>query len=315
MIKAPDLDLKSLRTFVVVAEELHFTRAAERLGIAQPPLSQQIKRLEDKVGYPLFERGKRRVQLSAAGRSLLGTARLLLDQANLGLEAARRAARGETGRLRVAFPTSMALTFVSLILRAYVARFPEVELQIRELATTQQVDALQAGLIDVGFLRNPREQEMLCMETVFREPFVAMLPSSHRLCAQSAVGLHSLRGERFVLFPPEIGADFHRQILRLCEDAGFLPNIVQAANDWQTIASLVQAGLGVSIGPACVSRLQLDEVAYRPLADVVATTEVSMCWRTDSSDPLVQQFREVSREISCSVLQRPASRSGGRRAP
>lgn len=150
-IKNPELDLRLLRSFVVVAEELHFTRAAERLGIAQPPLSQQIRRIEDKVGYALFLRGTRRVELTRAGRSLLVTARRLFDQASFGIEAARRAGRGEIGRLRIGFPTSIALTILPTIIRSYRSNYPDVDLELRELATTPQYEALEAGSIDIGF--------------------------------------------------------------------------------------------------------------------------------------------------------------------
>jgi DNA-binding transcriptional LysR family regulator len=261
------------------------------------------------VGHSLFIRrgGAGKLELSAAGRSLLETARLLLDEASQGIDAARRAARGEVGRLRVAFPTSMALTMVSLILRSYVERFPGVHLQIRELATTQQIEALQTGAIDIGFLRSQRPHELILHQTIFSEDFVALLPKMHRLAAHGEIPVSALASEPFVLFPREIGPDFHGEILSLCRDAGFTPTVVQEATDWQTIAALVQAGLGVSIGPSSVTRVQLDQIIYKPLGGVVAKTEVAMCWRADSNDPLVDHFRAVAREIASDLNRRPIS--------
>jgi DNA-binding transcriptional LysR family regulator len=313
MVEPPELELRSLRVFAIVAEEMHFTRAAERLGIAQPPLSQQIKRLEDKIGYELFLRrsGTRKLELSPAGRSLLETAHRLLHETSQGVDAARRAANGEIGHLSVAFPSSMALTMVSLILKSYVARYPGVQLRIRQLATTQQIEALQAGTIDIGFLRSQRAHEHIHHETIFTEDFVAVLPSSHRLAKRAYIEVGELAQERFVLFPREIGPDHHSEILDICHASGFMPMVVQEATDWQTIAALVQAGLGVSIAPQSVTRVHLDQVAYKrlkPAKGVVAKTEVSMCWRVDSVDPLVSRFRAVAVEIA--GLQAAGTRRG-----
>ncbi len=285
-IPLPEIDLRQLRAFVAVAEELHFGRAAARLGIAQPPLSQQIRRLEAKLGHPLFVRGTRRVALTAAGSALLSVARGIFAQLGDGLEAARRAGRGESGRLRVGFPASMALTIMPAVIRRYRDRHPGVELVLRELTTAPQLDALRAGLLDVGFLREPPEEAMLDHAPVLREGFVAVLPADHPL--------GRLAGEPFILFPRALGPAFHDRITGLCRAAGFAPRIAQEAAEWQTVAGLVEAGFGVSIAPACIARIRLDGVAYRPLSPAAAHTIVALAWRRGERDPVTARFVEAA---------------------
>jgi DNA-binding transcriptional LysR family regulator len=296
-VKNPELDLRLLRSFVVVAEELHFTRAAERLGIAQPPLSQQIRRIEDKVGYALFLRGTRSVELTQAGRSLLVTARRLFDQASFGIEAARRAGRGEIGRLRIGFPTSIALTVLPTIIRSYRVNYPDVDLELRELATTPQHEALEAGSIDIGFLREARSDEAIASETIFTESFVAVLPHDHPLTKKRQISITSLAREKFILFPRSIGPEFHDRITGLCRDAGFEPRVTQEASEWHTIAALVEAGLGISLAPASINRLHLDHVVYKPIAKSSARTAVVMCWRRDGTEPPLDRFLETARRF------------------
>jgi DNA-binding transcriptional LysR family regulator len=295
--KIPELDLRLLRSFVVVAEELHFTRAAERLGIAQPPLSQQIRRIEDKVGYALFARGTRRVELTRAGQSLLVTARRLFEQASFGVEAARRAGRGEVGRLRIGFPTSIALTALPAIIRSYRRDYPDVDLELRELSTTPQYEALEAGSIDIGFLREPRVSEAIASEAIFAEAFVVVLPLDHSLAKQKQVPLSALSGEGFILFPRADGPEFYDHIIQICRDAGFEPRVIQGATQWHTIAALVSAGLGVSLAPASISRLQIDDVVYKPISKLRARTGVVMCWRRDGSEPPRDRFLETVRKF------------------
>jgi DNA-binding transcriptional LysR family regulator len=296
-LKIPELDLRLLRSFVIVAEELHFTRAAERLGIAQPPLSQQIRRIEDKVGYPLFSRGTRRVELTEAGRSLLVTARRLLDQTSSGIEAARRAGRGEVGRLRIGFPTSIALTALPAIIRSYRNAYPDVDLELRELSTTPQYEALEVGSIDIGFLREPRPSETIASETIFTESFVAVLPLNHPLSQRKQVPLAALASEKFILFPRTAGPEFYDHITQLCRNAGFEPRVTQEASEWHTIVALVSAGFGVSLAPASINRLQVDDVIYKSISRLSARTAVVMCWRRDGSEPPRDRFLETARKF------------------
>lgn len=302
-IGLPDLDLRLLRSFIVVAEELHFGKAAERLGVAQPPLSQQIRRLEDKVGCPLFLRRTRKVSLTEAGRSLLGTSYRIFEQLGIGLDATRRAGRGETGKLRVAFPASVTLTIIPKIIRQYRNKFPDAHLELLEMPTTPQLEALHAGTIDIGFLRDPARDEKLTLETVFEEQFVAVLPRAHRLAARKRPELKHLAKEDFIFFPRAAGSGFHDRAISYCRSAGFEPRIVERASEWQTIAALVEAGLGVSIAPACIMHVHLEDVVYRHFASADLRTSVVMGRRSDSEEPLTRRFFEVAHQVA--LTQQP----------
>jgi DNA-binding transcriptional LysR family regulator len=291
------IDLRSLRSFIVVAEELHFSRAAERLGIAQPPLSQQIRRLEDKVGCPLFVRGTRNVQITEAGRSLLQSAYRIFEQLGYGLDTARRVGRGELGRLRVAFPTSLTLTILPSIIRRFRDMFPDVALELQEIPTTPQIEALHAGTIDIGFLREPVPVPNLVFETVFEERFVAVLPARHPLAKRRSLNLAAFGAEKFIFFPREIGPEFYDRTMALCKSLGFEPNIVTFASEWQTIAALVEAGMGVSVAPAGITRVHLDHVVYRPIGGADARTRVVIGRRADAGTPATMRFLEIAKQI------------------
>ncbi|SEK53606.1 LysR family transcriptional regulator [Streptacidiphilus jiangxiensis] len=290
----PELPLLQLHAFAVLAEELHFGRAAERLGIAQPPLSQQIRRLEEKVGHPLFDRGPARVALTPAGRELLPAARRALADLDAGLRAARRVGAGELGVLRIGFAASLALTVLPGLLRTYRQRFPDVELDVREMTSSPQLTALREGAIDIGLLREPPDEETeFGFRTVLREPFVAVLPTGHALAAARTVPLGALADEPFVLLPRAVGPQLHDRIVGLCADAGFAPRITGRAVEWQTLCALVQAGLGVTLAPASIRRIRLDGVAYRRIEPAHARTRVAVAWRRDDRSPLVANLLSV----------------------
>lgn len=288
-MERPELPLPQLHAFVVLAEELHFGHAAARLGIAQPPLSQQIRRLEEKVGHALFTRPPGRVSLTPAGRELLPAARQALTDLAQGLAAARAVGGGRTGRLRVGFAASLALTVLPGLLGAHRHRFPGVELDIREMTTAPQLTALRDGTIDVGLLREPPgEAEGLTFRTLLTEPLVAVLPFGHALAARHrTVSLTALADQPFVLLPREAGPGLHDRITSACASAGFTPHIAQHAVEWQTVCALVEAGLGVSLAPAAIRRIRLKGVAFRPLQPPAPETTVAAAWRTTEDNPLV----------------------------
>ncbi|MER6401207.1 LysR family transcriptional regulator [Kitasatospora sp. NPDC001603] len=291
----PELGLHQLHAFAVLAEELHFGRAAERLGIAQPPLSQQIRRLEAKVGHPLFTRAPGPVALTAAGQELLPAARHALDEVAAALSAARAVADGEAGRIRIGFSGSLALSVLPGLLRAYHDRYPAVEMEIREMTTAVQVTALHERVIDLGLLREPPDEPGLMNETILSEEFVAVLPRSHPLAARRVVPVEALAGEPFVLLPRSAGPTVLDRILHLCRDAGFEPRLGQRAVEWQTVSALVEAGLGVSLAPASIRRIRLKGVAYRRIEPNTTRTTVAMTWRRDDRNPLVARFLEEAR--------------------
>lgn len=292
------IELRHLRYFMAIAEELHFGRAAERLGIAQPPLSQQIKSLEALVGYALFER-RPQVRLTTAGEAFLEVAGRTLAQVEEGLELTRRAGRGEAGRITVGFAASILTTALPEILRTYREQYPGVELRLRELSSAAQAAALADGSIDVGFVREAVVQgsDVTC-EPIFREEFVAVLPPSHPLAGREQLPLTDIAAEPFVHFPRAVAPALFDQIADACGRAGFRPRVVQEAQEWLTILGLVEAGLGVSLVPASFRRLRWGGVQYRPLGPPREFTDVFLCWRTAPLVPAVLPLIGIARSTT-----------------
>lgn len=294
------MELRHLRYFVAVAEELHFGRAAERIHISQPPLSQQIRQLEEEIGVKLFHRTKRRVLLTHAGKIFLEEARQILDLSGRAVHSARRAERGEIGRLVIGLVGSATFSLAPPVLRSFRARFPDVELILRELTTDQQVDALQNGNIHIGFLRQPVRKDALHIETILRESFMVALATDHALTADSHVALELLAAEPFVMFSRQQGATFYDQVMKLCHQAGFSPKVAQESIQIPTILGLVSGGLGIAIVPASARNLQMTGVTYRTLTGVTQTTELAMAWRRDDESPVLMAFLNVAREFQAS---------------
>ena len=292
------IELRHLRYFTAVAEELHFGRAAERLGIAQPPLSQQIKGLEGLVGCLLFER-RPQVRLTPAGEALLEVARRTLAQVEEGLELTRRAGRGETGMITVGFAASILTTALPEILRTYREQYPGVELRLRELSSAAQAAALADGSIDVGFVREAVVQgsELIC-EPILREEFVVVLPPAHPLAEREQLPLIDIAEEPFVHFPRAVAPALFDQIADACGRAGFRPRVVQEAQEWLTILGLVEAGLGVSLVPASFRRLRWGGVQYRPLGPPREFTGVFVCRRNAPVAPAVVPLIGIARSVA-----------------
>lgn len=296
-----EIELRHLRYFVAVAEELHFGRAARRLHLSQPPLSQQIRRLEDLLGYPLFERTSRAVRLTSGGEVFLERAQRTLRKMDEDVEAMRTVARGEAGTLTVGFIGSGMLTTIPAMLGQYRARFPRVNLQLHESYSSGVLRGLKEGSLDVGFLRDGDPMEGLVAETLFSEPFVAVLPAKHPLAKGShALAAAALAGEPFVFYSPLAGNRAYEKPMSLCGEAGFRPQVVQEAPQWLTIMHLVGAGLGVSIGPACVERIRTPAVVCRrlrlPARVATVRSEIALAWRAGDSRPIVEAFCRMARE-------------------
>jgi len=250
------LELRHLRYFIAVAEELHFGRAARKLGITQPPLSLQIQRLEAELGVQLFERTNRRVQLTPAGKTLLEEGRHVVADCNSATDAARRAARGETGSLTVAFAASVMFLSLPRIIRRFRTQFPNVRLELRELPTGPQIIALRNGELDIGFLREPSRDAELTTETVMREGLLLALSKRHELANRKRLRLSDVANEDFVLCPRDLAPGLYAHVLAVCAEAGVHPRIVQTSRELYTTVSLVEAGLGVTIIPASVKYLR-----------------------------------------------------------
>jgi DNA-binding transcriptional LysR family regulator len=293
----PELDLRQLHAFLVLAEELHFGRAALRLGIAQPPLSQQIQRLERRVGHPLLVRGgATRLALTPAGRAMLPAARHALAELERGLGAARRAARGETGLLRVGFTPSIALTFLPPLVRDFRMRFPGVELQLSEHASAVQLELIRASRLDLGFLRDPPPEADLSSRAVASEPLIALLPRTHRLASARRVRLSDLATDPFLLVRAAAGPSFRTRLLEFCRGAGFEPAVAQEAGEWSTVAGLVSAGLGVALAPASVARISLPGMVHRPLIHPLQS-RIVLFWNGAAEDEVLRNFVDLSAKL------------------
>lgn len=293
------MELRHLRYFVAVAEELHFGRAAERLGIAQPPLSQQIKALEQEIGVPLFSRTKRHVELTAAGSVFLNESRKILALSEQAARAAQRAARGEIGQLEVGFVGSAVYGDVSSVFRHMRERYPEISLNLQDLTSEEQVEAMKTYRLDVGLVRPPVVgAESLVMQVISREPIVVVLPRTHSLAGRKKIAIEELAKEPFVQIPRHVGPGFYDQFIRVCAQAGFSPNVVQEARTTLTIVSLVAGGMGVSLVPASLQNLQRSGVVYRPIKPPAPTTDLAVMWRPEDESPALQSFLKMVCEVA-----------------
>ncbi len=274
-----NIELRHLRYFIAVAEELHFGHAAARLNISQPPLSQQIQILEQQIGARLLARTNRSVTLTPAGRQFLADSRQILSQVE---EAAARAARlhqGETGELRIGFTSSAPfIKAVSDTLSSFRQRYPDVHIQTREINTREQIAPLNDGGLELGLMRNTLLPETLAWEVILREPLLAMIHRDHPLAAKPGVSLVELAREPFVFFDPHVGTGLYDEILGMLRRYNLTPTITQEVGEAMTIVGLVAAGLGVSILPASFRRVQLDEIRWVPIVEEDAVSEMWLVW-------------------------------------
>lgn len=292
------IELRHLRYFIAVAEELHFGRAAERLHMAQPPLSQQIRQLEEQLGFQLFHRTKRTVQLTEAGTVFLDRCQQLLLQFDQAIQDGQQASRGEIGKLAIGFVSSTAYSVLPSMLHQFRRQVPGVALTLRELTTDQQVQWLRDKRIDVGFLRPPVDDPDFEMITVLREPLVVALPEQHPLAQIDPVPLRLLASEPFILFPRRLATGLYDQIISLCQQANFSPRVVQEAIQIQTIISLVAAEMGIAIVPVSIQNLQRTGVAYRHLREPTPEAAIAVVWRHQDTSPTVRQFLNVVNQIT-----------------
>ncbi|TEQ11592.1 LysR family transcriptional regulator [Pseudomonas aeruginosa] len=301
------MELRHLRYFIAVAEELHFGRAAERLGISQPPLSQQIQVLEEEIGARLFERTNRRVELTDAGRLFLDESRQVLAQVDKAVLLARRAHLGELGELKIGFTSSAPFTStIPSSIHAFRKAYPDVHLDLQEMSSRQVLKALLEESLQVGVIRPLALPDAVHWVELFREPLVAVLRADHPLAAGSEDGLAiaALAEEPFVFFPRSYGTGLYDQVIALTRQAGFSPRIAQEASEAMTIIGLVSAGLGVSILPASFRRTRVDGVVYRTLSDPEATTAVWLVRRQNEGSPLALSFIDLVTREAASLRRR-----------
>ncbi|NPT62239.1 LysR family transcriptional regulator [Paraburkholderia sp. 5N] len=289
------IDLRRVRYFVTAAEYLHFGRAAERMNVVQPAISQQIKRFEEELGSKLFERTGNEVRLTEVGQQMLPECRRLLEQADEAMSVARAARTGIRGRISFAFVDNAVCSLLPPLIRSYRERYPNVELRLQTLNREEQVTALNDRRIDIGLLPGPIICEDLESDTFASGPLVAALPRSHPLASRSSVPLEAFRNEPFVLFPAKIKSRLLEIIVAACANAGFTPRVVQEAIHIHTILALVDAGVGITLVPPWVVREGVHDVSFVTLDTSTPTYDLKFAWRTDSSNVALGGLRAIAR--------------------
>jgi len=293
------MELRHLRYFLAVAEESSFTRAAQRLGISQPPLSAQIRQLEKELGSQLLRRRARGAELTSAGKLLLEEARLILKQVETAKTSVRRRARSETGRLIVGFAGGTYFhPLIPEIICEYGKRFPDIVLTPTASTTALLIARLRTGNVDIAFVRPPiSDTSGLVLQPLVSEDAVVVLPKSHKLAGLASVALAELAREVFVMFPRGLNPDSYDTIIGACRAAGFNPALGQEAPQIVAVIPLVAAGLGISIVPRSTTRILSDEVRYVPIEGHAPTAEIRLAYRRQDASQAVKNFVGVARRL------------------
>ena len=307
------MELRQLRYFLAVAEELHFTRAAERLGITQPPLSQQIQRLESDLGIALFTRDNRGVTLTEAGKALTDGARRTVAEAERARAEVERVARGEVGELTIGTVSSAWYVLLPRVLRSFRRHYQDVNILANSMSTTEQVNRVLTGAVDVALLRNPIDEPTVNTEVVIPDTLMIAMPEGHRLATRNQVELSELADEMLVILPRRYSPTGYDQITQMCLEAGFQPRIFQETIEINAVIGLVIAGMGISIIPASISHLRIEGVRYVPLAGDFPSWDLLMAWRKENTSPVLQVFlgiaRDVSKQIQAESVHKPGARA------
>lgn len=306
------MELRHLTSFIAVAEELHFGRAARRLRMAQPPLSQQIRRLEKELGVQLFERNTRSVRLTSAGRSFLKPVRRVLEDLDIAVRAAKAAGQGEYGRVTVGFAGASSHDTLPLLTRAVRAAHPGLELVLRgqtyaDVALAKVAD----GSLDLGFVRLPADLPGVETRVIGEEELLCALPQDHPLAERERIALADLEGEPFVTFPANAGSSLRDASFRACEEAGFRPRVVQEAPDSYTILALVAAGVGVSLTLSSCLHIQQTGIVHRPLEGPPRRLQAALAWRRDNPSAALRSVLRVAAEA---LPTPPGHEAGGGRS-
>jgi DNA-binding transcriptional LysR family regulator len=290
------MDYRRLRYFLVVAQELHFGRAAARLHMAQPPLSQQIHKLELELGVELFHRERGRpIQLTDAGRALLVEGGRAIERADFAAEAARRAGRGEEGHLRIGFAPSAAIDVLPRIVREFASRSPKTTISLFEMQSEEQVPELRSGDLDAGFIRPLFGLDDLALDTICEQPLILALPEDHRLASATTARLSDLAEEPFVLAPRAAGPNWYDHIVSLCRENGYSPNVIQEVTTISTRLGLVAGGIGVSIFVGSAEAFRRPGVITIPLES--PRVQLLLAWREESASPVLSSFLSCARGI------------------
>jgi DNA-binding transcriptional LysR family regulator len=287
------MDIRLLRYFVTVAEQRHFGKAADILNMAQPPLSQQIRLLEDELAVKLFDRSSRPIELTAAGRTLLREARQILSQIKRAETLTQRAGKSETGNFRIGITGSAALEFAAPVITIFNERFPEVQLSLLELSSPAQISALERGSIQIS------------SRLVHQEPFLIALPERHPLAHTTGLRLRDLNGTPLVVFDSAEAPGFRELILHVCHASGYTPTTMQDGHQMTTMLCLVASGLGVALVPQSARRLALEGVVFKPVFEETPMVDLYAIWLKNRHNPLVHDLLAAIDDLrSAAVLAR-----------
>ncbi len=308
------MELRHLRYFAAVAEELNFRRAAERLHVAQPALSAQIRHLEEELGARLLDRDRHHVALTAAGKVFLEHSQHVLRAAGEAVRAAGRAARGETGRLSIGFIAQLSYEWLPNVLRSFRRQFADVEITLTELTPTRQIEELVARRLDLGIigLGLPEAHEELEVAVMSEERLAVALPLDHPLARRRTLALGELAREKFIFTARADAPAFSPWLMALCSRAGFEPGIALEADRSPSALNYVAAGFGVAIFPAQIGRLAMPSVRFVPLDRATPRYQLCAAWRRDNRTPALERFLTTARSESAAARAKTA---GTRKSP
>jgi DNA-binding transcriptional LysR family regulator len=289
------VELRHLKYFVAVAEELNFARAARRVHIAQPSLTKQIQQLQQELGFPLLYRTKKKVELLDTGHVLLDEAQRILRQAEKAIQSTQRTHAGQSGRLTIGFSSSAVPEVLPTLLREYHALYPSVVVDILEITTIKNAESLLESTMSVALIRSPTylSREQFCFETIQRERFVVALPDSHPAAKQESIRIKILANEPLIVPPRQPGWGYADTIFQIFRDHGIVPRVEQEASGALAVVTLVAGGFGAALIPASLRNLRLPGVTYRPIKGRCRTSDLTVVWRRDSRVSTVRAFLEV----------------------
>ncbi len=297
------MELRHLRYFLAVAEELHFGRAARRLQMTQQPLSRQIQAMETELGIQLFRRSHRRVELTSSGHWLLKEGRRILADIDQTLDTLKRIDQGKIGQLRLCFSPFALYGLLPTLIKRFRVLYPEVELTLQELCTEDQVEALCTRQMDLGLLHPPIRHPALQVQSLSSDDFILALPHNHSLAGRETISLASVAKDPWILHPRTEGPVLYDQIISLFQSVGSSPEIIQQVTQPQTVLGLVSAGIGLALVPACLQNLQRTGVVYKPLVEVTPKLESALAYRADAISPPLLSLLSVSQDLEASPIE------------
>ncbi|MFZ4834647.1 LysR family transcriptional regulator [Rouxiella sp. Mn2063] len=290
------MDMRHLRYFLALADELHFGRAANRLAISQPPLSVSIRQLEASLGVQLFERHSQGIKLTAAGEALVPAAQGMIERMQMIVKHIRDVERGVIGHLRIGFVGALVLQGLSTLVDRFQRQRAQLQLQLLERNTRDQLAELTHGNLDVGFVHSARLPDGISSLLFSSDPFVVCLPSQHHLAERARLSLHELQADNVIVFSRELSPDYYDHIQAVCFEAGIYPDVHYESRHWLSVVALVAQGLGVALVPASLGNAPLNGVKFAPLAGVIMTSQTYCVWREGDNRPLLSAFLDSVRQ-------------------